>query len=528
LSIPLEHGQIQLSRPGLDVTFAARFHLLAAMSRCPCGNAGNPPAAGQRCRCTPKAIHGYHHRIPLFLAHRFDITLDVPPPPTRREDGSPPAPTATYRARVEAARERQAHRYAGLQHVTQNAQLPAPLVSKFCSLSRSAALLLEETFRNEALPSFASVQLLAVSRSCADLHDHEDIQDDDLALALSMPPFTDPGSYGPDVKRRAEGAAAALEHAEAKLRGLLEKPRVVAPPALRTALFAASRFGVMGAVPLPTEGDGPEAREALVAQAGAVQEELARRLTAVRAVAGSTAAADVARLQSIFGADFRVLPPFVPAQAAELGTLFGATEALLGDAPMELTTWFQRAARIRDGVERLDAALLYAEALGGPTPAFKVAQLGSGAVPYPAGERWVGLPPQEGKPFPADRLSIVTLVPGALELSRPVCGLFVDEWGETVPSATETTGVAFQFDQPGSRPPQAVLLAVPPDPASSRWDTATLVAVVRETLELSKLRLVDPEALGGMKHFLPALYFANNVAGEAVETNFARFAHPRS
>ena len=136
LSIPLEHGQIQLSRPGLDVTFVARFHLLAAMNRCPCGNAGNPPAAGQRCRCTPEAIRGYHHRIPPFLAQRFDITLDVPPPP-RREDCPPPAPTIDFRARVESARKRQAHRYAGLQHVTQNGQLSAPLVSKFCSLSRS-------------------------------------------------------------------------------------------------------------------------------------------------------------------------------------------------------------------------------------------------------------------------------------------------------------------------------------------------------------------------------------------------------
>ena len=178
---PLQHGAIQLSRSGLDVTFAARFHLLAAMNHCPCGSS-------DRCRCTAQAIRGYHHGVPSFLAERFGITLDVPPRP-RREDCPPPSPTSVYRAQVEAARERQAHRYAAMPGLPLNAQLSASLVAKFCALTRPATLLLEEALTHEALSPSVQLQLLAVARSCADLNGHEHIHDEDLIVALSMPPF---------------------------------------------------------------------------------------------------------------------------------------------------------------------------------------------------------------------------------------------------------------------------------------------------------------------------------------------------
>ena len=44
--------------------------------------------------------------------------------------------------------------------------------------------------------------------------------------------------------------------------------------------------------------------------------------------------------------------------------------------------------------------------------------------------------------------------------------------------------------------------------------------VLVETLELARLRAVDGDALGEIAHFLPALYFAFNVEGDAVSTDF--------
>jgi hypothetical protein len=176
----------------------------------------------------------------------------------------------------------------------------------------------------------------------------------------------------------------------------------------------------------------------------------------------------------------------------ELAAAFAAGEAIVGD-PGQPVAWFQRAARVRDGIARLDAALARAEALGaGNGLSLRVAQLPS--VP---GERWVALPPPDGAPFPGGRLSIVAQVLPGLELAGPVAGLLVDEWVEVVPAAREVTGVAFHYDQPNAEPPQAILHAVPPDLRAQRvpgaWDLDTLEAVVLETLELARLRAVAPE-----------------------------------
>ena len=92
-----------------------------------------------------------------------------------------------------------------------------------------------------------------------------------------------------------------------------------------------------------------------------------------------------------------------------------------------------------------------------------------------------------------------------LKVDQPLCGLLVDEWVEVVPSAKETTAVAFQFNPPDACAPQSVLLAVPPVP-DQPWTVASLHRVLVETLDLAKLRAVDAEALGEIGHYMPALY----------------------
>jgi hypothetical protein len=95
----------------------------------------------------------------------------------------------------------------------------------------------------------------------------------------------------------------------------------------------------------------------------------------------------------------------------------------------------------------------------------------------------------------------------------------IDEWVEVVPSRTETTAIAFQYNPPNTYPPQNVLLAVPPVPGKP-WTVADLHRVLVETLDLAKLRTVDTEALGELAHYLPALFFAFNAEDDAVSTDF--------
>ncbi len=94
-----------------------------------------------------------------------------------------------------------------------------------------------------------------------------------------------------------------------------------------------------------------------------------------------------------------------------------------------------------------------------------------------------------------------------------------------MPAAEVTTGVAFNYDAPGARPPQAVLLAVAPPGARRAGSVETLEKTLLETLELAQLRAVDPQALGDdplLQRALPALYVSANLAGEALSTDFAR------
>ena len=97
----------------------------------------------------------------------------------------------------------------------------------------------------------------------------------------------------------------------------------------------------------------------------------------------------------------------------------------------------------------------------------------------------------------------------AFNSGEPQCGLLLEEWTEVVPAETETTGIAFQFDKPNAEPPQSILLATPPQFSGAwRWDD--LVQTLHETLDMARLRAVEPQQLdqGPLSVFLPATILA--------------------
>ena len=147
-------------------------------------------------------------------------------------------------------------------------------------------------------------------------------------------------------------------------------------------------------------------------------------------------------------------------------------------------------------------------------------------LPFVAGEQWLGLPLAEPGKVPANKTSLVLHLPFPVRPADGLAGLVIDEWAETIPSAEATTGVAFQYQNPGARPPQAILLALAPE-GKPAWDLATLEATLLDTLELARLRAVNPKALAAeqeLPHILPALYFGLNLNGDAISTDFKRLA----
>jgi hypothetical protein len=46
--------------------------------------------------------------------------------------------------------------------------------------------------------------------------------------------------------------------------------------------------------------------------------------------------------------------------------------------------------------------------------------------------------------------------------------------------------------------------------------------VLLETLDLARIRAIDPDTLDEVGHYLPAMFFATNLAGDTVSTDFAK------
>jgi len=328
-----------------------------------------------------------------------------------------------------------------------------------------------------------------------------------------------------ELEKRAAGAQKSLQQTTNDFKRHLAAPETADLDVLRTLIMRSAGFSVAGAVPLSAAGVSPADRQTLLTQAASIYKELAQREAQFAELAkgfnGEKATLEekrdhaLAGLRIAFGKAFVVLPRFTAANAAELEKALGDSAKAQDGDPLGSTAWFQRMARVRDGVARLNAALIYSELLKtGEKLKLTVAQL-----PYDPNDRWVGLPLKAGQSLPGGKLSLAVQSTARIDANKKLTGLLIDEWVEVVPSATETTGIALQYDQPNAAPPQTILLAVPPE-VESPWTVWSLQQVLLETLDLARIRAVDPDALNDVGHYLPALYFACNTAGDTVSTDF--------
>ena len=355
----------------------------------------------------------------------------------------------------------------------------------------------------------------AIDADDLNLPKQQNLRTEDLSADLELKDLVD----------RANAASKVLDDTITELDQLTSVFPISDIDEFQKLMLRTAAFGVPGTIPHHSLGASTTDREALWAQASQIMLELSQRRSKPLAPSGSSAKAQrenaIARLQIIFGKSFVVLPRFKATNANDLQQALDQSTNIQDGDPFASVTWFLRMARVRDGVSRLDAALSNAEAIG----AVEKVNLSVAQLPLAKnGEenRWVGLPLKSEQSLPSGKLSLVVQSSGTITGHDQLAGVLIDEWVEVLPNSSETTGISFQYDQPNSAPPQTILIAVPPD-LNERWTTRSLHQVLLETLDLARLRAVDPDALGEVGHYLPALYFAHNMnRHHAVSTDFSK------
>lgn len=181
---PLEDGEVSIARANMTLSFPARFLLVAAMNPCPCGFLGDPH---NRCRCTEVEIQRYTSRISGPLLDRIDVKIETAPLSfSELQTGDPGESSAVVKARVEAARQRQLHRFVDDKGIYCNSQMGSSLVDKYCIIDVSTSKLLEQSMTRLALSARACHKILKLSRTIADLAGAEKIAVNHMAEAVQL------------------------------------------------------------------------------------------------------------------------------------------------------------------------------------------------------------------------------------------------------------------------------------------------------------------------------------------------------
>ncbi|MCC6169913.1 MAG: YifB family Mg chelatase-like AAA ATPase [Caldilineaceae bacterium] len=185
---PLEDRVVTIARAQGSLTFPANFILIGATNPCPCGYYGD---SEKQCSCTTAMVSKYQKRISGPILDRIDIHLDVQRVPIAKlaslDSGEP---SRAIRARVQAARARQAARFASLgkPSLLVNGDMGPAEVQSFCRLDEQGRALMRAAAAQMGLSARGYHRVLKISRTIADLAGEECVQVTHLAEALQYRP----------------------------------------------------------------------------------------------------------------------------------------------------------------------------------------------------------------------------------------------------------------------------------------------------------------------------------------------------
>ncbi len=181
---PLEDGQIIISRSRANYSFPARFQLVAAMNPCPCGYYGSDRRV---CRCSTLQVRRYLGKISGPLLDRISIHISIKPVAIGKlEEGfrnNGPG-SGKQREKVIAAADIQRKRYASLEGIKRNSDLPVSLFDDSVRMKQDADSLLSAAQRKLSFSARSRANIIRVARTVADLEGSPEVNQCHISEAI--------------------------------------------------------------------------------------------------------------------------------------------------------------------------------------------------------------------------------------------------------------------------------------------------------------------------------------------------------
>ena len=180
--------------------------------------------------------------------------------------------------------------------------------------------------------------------------------------------------------------------------------------------------------------------------------------------------------------------------------------------------WIGGLAKVRKNISELDSLISMLSAIK-EQDIFRSVPM---QFPYESKDRWMAVQfktKDELRPIKG-KLLYTYFDTQSTKIGETQSGLIIDEWSETIPNEEETLGLAFHYNRPNAEAPQTMLLVTPPA-IKGTWDLEDISDTILSTIELSKVRAVEPEHLQDtpIASFSPAVVLYNTLYDTTVSTN---------
>ncbi len=180
---PIENGYVNINRARMNIAYPSHFMLVLASNPCKCGNYGNEY---HECTCRTSDIIRYRSKLSGPLLDRIDIMINVPAVSYIKTKQPDSMSSTAMRKMVMSAIEKQKKRFGGLKF---NSQMNAKELNNYTKLSESSEAILIKSAEKFGLSLRGINRVRKVSRTIADLDNHDNIKDSDLLEALQYREF---------------------------------------------------------------------------------------------------------------------------------------------------------------------------------------------------------------------------------------------------------------------------------------------------------------------------------------------------